>query len=152
MSKITKILSVHELWMKKAIGLAKKGDGKVPGRPLVGCVIVDNDNQEIGEGYFKKIGGPHAEVQALQKAGEKARGSTMYVTLEPHCFYGLTPPCTKSIIKAGIKKVFIAMIDPHSQVRGYGVEELKNAGIETEVGVLGKEVELLNKEWILKNT
>lgn len=152
MSKMTEVLNTHELWMKEAINLAKKGYGKVPGRPLVGCVIVNDDNQKIGEGYFRKIGGPHAEIQALQKAGKNTRGSIMYVTLEPHCFYGLTPPCTKAIIKAGIKKVFIAMIDPHPQVKGRGVEELGKAGIETKVGVLGKEVELLNKEWILKNT
>ncbi len=139
------------MWMNEALDLAKKGDGMVPGRPLVGCVLIDNDNKKIGDGFFSKIGGPHAEIQALQKAGIKTRGAIMYVTLEPHCFHGLTPPCTTAIIKAGVKKVFIAIEDPFPKIQGKGIEELKDAGIEVIVGLNKKEANELNKEWLLKN-
>jgi diaminohydroxyphosphoribosylaminopyrimidine deaminase/5-amino-6-(5-phosphoribosylamino)uracil reductase len=134
-----------------ALDLAKKGTGKVPGRPLVGCVIVDSNNKKIGDGFFSKIGGHHAEAKALKKAGINANGATMYVTLEPHCFQGLTPPCTKAIIKAGIKKIFIAIEDPFPNIRGKGIEELKNAEIEVVVGLKKEEANELNKEWLIKH-
>ena len=142
---------IQENWMDMAIGLAKKGKGMVPGRPLVGCVIVNSNNKSIGDGFFSRIGGPHAEVKALKKAGTKAKGSTMYVTLEPHCFQGLTPPCTAAIIKAGIKKIFIAIEDPFPKIQGRGIKELENAGIEVMMGLKKEEATELNKKWLLKN-
>lgn len=148
--KFNHLQKMHEKWMRKALELAKKGKGKVPGRPLVGCIIVNEENQKIGQGYFKKIGGPHAEIIALKQAGNKVKKAIMYVTLEPHCIQGLTPPCTKAIIKAGIKKIFIAMEDPFPGIRGQGIEELRKSGIEVHVGLLKKEAQLLNKEWINK--
>jgi len=141
----------HKEWMDIALDLAKKGKGKVPGRPLVGCVIVDSNNKKIGDGFFSKVGDPHAEVKAPKKAGIKARGSTMYVTLEPHCFQGLTPPCTTAIIKAGVKKIFIAIKDPFPKIQGRGIKELKNAGIKVIVGLKKEEANKLNKEWLIKN-
>ena len=150
-NNLTNIKKTHGEWMDIALTLAKKGKGKVPSRPLVGCVIVDDNNKKIGEGFFSKIGGPHAEVKALKRAGNKATGSTMYVTLEPHCFQGLTPPCTTAIIKAGIKKVFVSIEDPFPKIKGRGILELKNMGIEVEVGLRKKEAVKLNKEWLLKN-
>lgn len=140
----------HKEWMNIALDLAKKGKGKVLDRPLVGCVLINN-NKKIGDGFFSKIGGPHAEIQALQKAGSEARGATMYVTLEPHCFHGLTPPCTTAIIKAGIKKIFIAIEDPFPKIQGRGIKELKDAGIEVIVGLQKAEANKLNKKWLFKN-
>ncbi|KKQ83033.1 MAG: Riboflavin biosynthesis protein RibD [Candidatus Daviesbacteria bacterium GW2011_GWF2_38_7] len=138
-------------WMDMALNLAKKGKGKVPGRPLVGCVIVDKNNKKIGDGFFSKIGGHHAEIKALKRAGIKAKGATMYVTLEPHCFQGLTPPCTTAIIKANIKRIFIAIKDPFPNIQGRGIEELKGAGIKVEIGLKKKEANKLNQKWLLKN-
>jgi diaminohydroxyphosphoribosylaminopyrimidine deaminase/5-amino-6-(5-phosphoribosylamino)uracil reductase len=140
----------NEEWMDMALDLARKGDGKVPGRPLVGCVIVDADNK-IGEGFFDEIGGDHAEIKALNEAGANAKGATMYVTLEPHCIFGLTPPCTKAIIKAGIRKVFVAIEDPFPNIQGRGVEEMKAAGIEVIVGLREEQANELNKEWLVRN-
>jgi uncharacterized protein (TIGR00725 family) len=148
--KLNNLQKNHETWMKKALELSKKGFGKIPGRPLVGCVIVDEKNQEIGQGYFKKIGGPHAEIIALKKSGNKAKKATMYVTLEPHCIQGLTPPCTKAIIKAGIGEIFIAIEDPFPGIRGQGIQELREAGLIVHVGLLKKEAQSLNKDWINK--
>ena len=125
--------------MDLALDLARGGKGKVPGRLLVGCVIVDKNDKKIGDGFFSKIGGPHAEVEALRKAGNKAKGSTMYVTLEPHCFQGLTSPCTTAIIKAGIKKVYVAIEDPFPKIRGRGIEELRNNGVEVVIGLRKEE-------------
>jgi pyrimidine deaminase RibD-like protein/8-oxo-dGTP pyrophosphatase MutT (NUDIX family) len=137
-------------WMQIALNEAAKGNGLVPGRPLVGCVLVDDQGRKISTGFFKKIGGPHAEIVALKKAGKRARGSTMYVTLEPHCIQGLTPPCTKAIIKAGVKRVFVAMEDPFPGIQGRGVRELEKAGVLVEIGLKRKEAESLNKQWIHK--
>ena len=148
---LTEQEKINEKWMSEALDLAKMGDGMVSGRPLVGCVLIDNDNNKIGDGFFSKIGGPHAEIQALQKASVKAKDAIMYVTLEPHCFHGLTPPCTMAIIKAGIKKIFIAIEDPFPKIQGKGIEELKDAGIEVIVGLKKEEANELNKEWLLKN-
>lgn len=143
--------TTHEKWMEYALSLAKKGEGKIPGRPLVGCIIVNSNNKIIGDGFFSKIGGPHAEVKALKKAGAEAKGSTMYVTLEPHCFQGLTPPCTTAIIKAGIKRIFIAIEDPFPKIQGRGIEELTKAGIEVILGLKKEEANELNKEWLIKH-
>ena len=119
--------------MERAISLAKLALGQVSPNPAVGAVIVKDDDV-IGQGYTQPPGSSHAEIMALKEAGERARGAVMYVTLEPCCHYGRTPPCTKAIIAAGIKEVHAAMIDPNPLVNGKGLKELEKAGIKTFLG------------------
>src|SRR6185295_17978233 len=114
--------------MARALELAQRGRGSVEPNPMVGCVIV-SDGEVVGEGWHQRFGGPHAEIEALRIAGGRAASSTMYVTLEPCCHHGKTPPCTQSIVRAGIRRVLIAMADPFSEVAGRGIAELKAAGI-----------------------
>lgn len=116
-------------YIRHTIQLAKKAVGQTSPNPLVGAVIVKN-NKIIARGYHKKAGDKHAEIEAIEKAGQKARGATMYVNLEPCCHFGQTPPCARAIIKAGIKKVHIGMLDPNSKVSGKGKTELEKAGIK----------------------
>jgi diaminohydroxyphosphoribosylaminopyrimidine deaminase/5-amino-6-(5-phosphoribosylamino)uracil reductase len=130
-------------YMRMALKLARRGIGAVEPNPAVGCVIVKN-NKIIGKGWHKKFGGPHAEINALKSCKKSPAGATMYVTLEPCCHYGKTPPCTKAIIKAGIKKVVAATKDPTVKVGGKGFKILKKAGIEVKTGVRKKESEKLN--------
>lgn len=136
-----------EQFMKLCFKLALKGRGFVSPNPLVGAVVV-KEGRVIGKGYHPSFGAPHAEIFALQDAKEELRGATLYVNLEPCAHYGKTPPCTKEIIKAGIKRVVIGMIDPNPLVKGKGIEELKEAGIEVESGVLQEEAEKLNEAYI----
>lgn len=130
--------------MKRALKLAQRGRGYTSPNPLVGAVIVKN-GETVGEGYHRKVGEAHAEINALLEAGEKAWGSTLYVNLEPCAHYGRTPPCTESILKAGIRKVVIATLDPNPQVTGKGVESLRAGGVEVEVGLLEDEARHLNE-------
>lgn len=134
----------HSNYMKSALQLAGYGRYSVSPNPMVGCVIV-NHNEVVGEGYHQQAGGPHAEVIALQNAGSKAKGADAYVTLEPCCHYGRTPPCTKALIEAGIKKIYIACLDPNPLVAGKGLQELKAAGIEVELGLCQNEAVALNE-------
>jgi len=122
--------------MRRAIELARRGTGFVEPNPLVGCVIVNDSNRLIAEGWHPRFGGPHAEVTALHIAGDYARGATMYVTLEPCSHHGKTPPCADAVIASGIKKVVIATIDPAPHVAGSGIKRLHEAGIEVETGLL----------------
>lgn len=119
--------------MALALALAMHGQGAVEPNPLVGCVVV-REGEVVGEGFHECFGGPHAEVNALAMAGERANGATLYVTLEPCCHQGKTPPCTQAIIAAGVKRVVAAVEDPFSEVAGRGFAELRSAGIECEVG------------------
>lgn len=137
---------LDEKFMKQAIALAKKGFGFASPNPVVGCVVVKN-GKVVGKGYYKKFGDLHAEVNAL-KAGSKFSGSTVYVTLEPHSFYGKTPPCTSALIAAKVKRIVVGMIDPNPKVAGRGVIKLKKAGIKVEVGVLEKECKEINLPFI----
>lgn len=105
-------LTTDELYMKHALGLAARACGRTSPNPLVGAVIV-NKGRVVGEGWHQKAGTPHAEIHALQQAGDNAKDATIYVTLEPCCHYGRTGPCTEALIKAGIGKVVIAMTDPN---------------------------------------
>jgi diaminohydroxyphosphoribosylaminopyrimidine deaminase/5-amino-6-(5-phosphoribosylamino)uracil reductase len=120
-------------YMERAISLAKLALGQVSPNPAVGSVIV-KDDKIIGQGYTQPPGSSHAEIMALKEAGEQAKGATMYVTLEPCCHYGRTPPCTQAIITAGIKEVHAAMLDPNPMVSGKGLKELENAGIKISNG------------------
>lgn len=136
-----------QFYMQQAIELAKLGRFTTTPNPNVGCVIV-KDNKIIGEGYHKKAGEPHAEVYALQMAGNNARNATAYVTLEPCSHFGRTPPCADSLIKSGIKRVVIAMQDPNPNVAGKGIKRLNDAGVEVTVGVLTDQAELLNNGFL----
>src|SRR3972149_5801668 len=125
-------------YMKQALSLAKLALGQVSPNPAVGAIIV-KDDVVIGQGYTQPPGSWHAEVMALKQAGKKARGGVMYVTLEPCCHYGRTPPCTQAIIAAGISKVHLAMLDPNPLVSGQGEDELEREGIRTYMGECGEE-------------
>lgn len=120
--------------MERALELARLGEGRVEPNPMVGCVIVHGE-EVVGEGYHQRFGGPHAEREALQAAGQAARGATMYVTLEPCCHQGKTPPCTEAILTAGIARVVVATRDPFPQVDGGGIRVLREAGVEVEIGI-----------------
>ena len=124
--------------MKRAIALSEQSLGVSTPNPAVGAVIVKEGNI-VGEGWTGKPGGPHAEIVALNQAGDKAFGSDMYVTLEPCCHFGRTPPCTTSIIKSGVKNVYVSVLDPNPSVDGGGVNNLKDAGLEVSVGLNEKE-------------
>lgn len=135
-----------EKFMRLALKLAEKGIGLVEPNPAVGCVIT-KAGQEIGRGYHKRFGGPHAEINALENCkalGFKPEGGTMYVTLEPCCHQGKTGPCTQAVIAAGIKQVVAAIIDPSAHANGKGLEQLRRAGIEVEVGLCEQEAKLIN--------
>ncbi|OGO25301.1 MAG: riboflavin biosynthesis protein RibD [Chloroflexi bacterium RBG_16_50_9] len=130
--------------MKQAWRLARRGLGRTSPNPMVGAVIV-RDHQIIGQGYHRYYGGKHAEVNAMESAVEDISGATMYVTLEPCCYYGKTPPCVDAIIRNNIARVIIGVRDPNPQVNGRGMEILNNHGIETRVGVLEAECRSLNE-------
>ena len=145
-------MSLDEMFMSRALELAKVRKGLTHPNPTVGCVIVKN-GKIVGEGFHRKAGEPHAEVVALQKAGKKAESSTVYVTLESCSHYGRTPPCSLALIQARVKRVVIATTDPNPKVAGKGIEILKKAGIEVKVGVLEREAQKLNEDffwWITK--
>lgn len=139
-------LEVHA--MKQALRLASKGRGRTSPNPLVGAVVVQRD-QIVGEGWHRGAGMPHAEPEALAMAGKKARGAVMYVNLEPCAHSGRTGPCTRAIIEAGISRVVAAMVDPDPQVSGKGISDLRAAGIEVEVGLLGTDAQGLNEAYVV---
>jgi diaminohydroxyphosphoribosylaminopyrimidine deaminase/5-amino-6-(5-phosphoribosylamino)uracil reductase len=128
-------------WMRRALRLAERGF--TPPNPMVGCVLV-KDGAVVGEGFHPCAGAPHAEVFALQAAGEQARGATAYVSLEPCCHYGRTPPCVNALIEARVARVVAAVADPNPQVSGRGLALLREAGIPAQVGVLAEEARHLN--------
>lgn len=125
--------------MRRALELARRGLGSVEPNPPVGAVVVDGEGRLLGEGFHERFGGPHAEVNALQAAGEDARGATLFVTLEPCRHHGKTGPCTQAVIAAGIRRVVVGTLDPNPTVSGQGVAELRAAGLEVEVGLLADE-------------
>jgi diaminohydroxyphosphoribosylaminopyrimidine deaminase/5-amino-6-(5-phosphoribosylamino)uracil reductase len=121
-------------WMRRALELAERGRGHVEPNPLVGAVVV-HDGRLAGEGWHRRYGEAHAEVNALAEAGPAARGSTLYVTLEPCCHHGKTPPCTDAVLRAGIARVVAALADPFPQVAGRGAALLREAGVPVELGL-----------------
>ncbi|MEX0717513.1 MAG: bifunctional diaminohydroxyphosphoribosylaminopyrimidine deaminase/5-amino-6-(5-phosphoribosylamino)uracil reductase RibD [Planctomycetaceae bacterium] len=129
--------------MRRALELAASARGCVEPNPMVGAVIVDEALRPVGEGRHERFGGPHAEVAALDDAGDQARGATLFVTLEPCRHFGKTPPCTRAVIAAGIRRVVVAMEDPSPHAAGRGIAELRAAGIEVEVGLSSSEAERL---------
>jgi len=133
--------------MSRALQLAKKGIYSTAPNPNVGCVLV-KDNEIVGEGWHEKAGEAHAEINALKQAGKNAEGATVYVTLEPCCHHGKTPPCSEALIQAKVKRVVAAMIDPHAKVAGKGLKQLEAAGICVEQGLLEEQAKELNLGFI----
>ena len=144
------IILTDETFMREALRAARNAVGRTSPNPLVGAVVV-RDGRIISMGWHRQVGTPHAEIHALNMAGELACGSTLYVTLEPCSHFGRTPPCVDAIIKAGIKRVVAAMSDPNPKVAGRGFARLRDAGIDVTVGVLENEARRLNEvflKWI----
>jgi diaminohydroxyphosphoribosylaminopyrimidine deaminase/5-amino-6-(5-phosphoribosylamino)uracil reductase len=141
-------MRLDEHFMHEAIVLARRGLGRTHPNPAVGCVIVKK-GQIIGRGWHRQAGLPHAEVEALRAINlpNKASGATAYITLEPCSTHGRTPPCTSALVRAGIKRVVVGMIDPHPRHRGRGLIKLRRLGIETKSGVLQEECQSLNPEF-----
>jgi diaminohydroxyphosphoribosylaminopyrimidine deaminase/5-amino-6-(5-phosphoribosylamino)uracil reductase len=139
-------------FMRRALFHASRGEGVTTPNPLVGAVIVSPDGIVVGQGHHPRAGEPHAEVFALEGAAARARGATMFVTLEPCCHSGRTGPCTKRIIAAGIRKVVAAMRDPNPLVSGQGFDELRAHGIDVEVGLLEEEAARLNRAFTIVQT
>ncbi|BBJ39550.1 riboflavin biosynthesis protein RibD [Streptomyces antimycoticus] len=133
--------------MRHAVALAARGLGHTSPNPVVGCVILDAGGRVVGEGWHQRAGGPHAEVHALRAAGERARGGTALVTLEPCDHTGRTGPCSQALIAAGITRVHYAVGDPTAQARG-GAATLAAAGVEVEAGLLAEEAEAVNEPWL----
>ena len=141
-----------EIFMREALRIARNAEGRTSPNPLVGAVIV-RDGRIVAEGWHRQAGTPHAEIHALNMAGDLARGATLYVTLEPCSHFGRTPPCAQAIVEAGISRVVAAMSDPNPKVSGRGFEILRNAGIEVTVGILQDEARRLNEiflKWVTK--
>jgi diaminohydroxyphosphoribosylaminopyrimidine deaminase/5-amino-6-(5-phosphoribosylamino)uracil reductase len=130
---VTSSADDDDRYMARALGLAAQGEGRVEPNPMVGCVVVRGE-KIVGEGFHERFGGPHAEAVALGKAGPRAERATAYVTLEPCCHHGKTPPCTEALIRAGVVRVVAAVEDPFPEVRGRGIAELRAAGIRCDVG------------------
>lgn len=141
---MTAFSEIDRQHMRRAIELARQGWFTTHPNPRVGCVIAQGE-RIVGEAFHRKAGAAHAEVLALQAARDAARGATVYVTLEPHSFHGKTPPCTEALIAAGVSKVICGTVDPNPKVSGSGIEQLRQAGIETTVGLLEEEARALNR-------
>jgi diaminohydroxyphosphoribosylaminopyrimidine deaminase/5-amino-6-(5-phosphoribosylamino)uracil reductase len=137
--------NIDEAYMARCLWLAELGTGTVSPNPLVGAVVLDAQGRKVGEGYHQRAGEAHAEVLALEQAGERAKGGTLYVNLEPCNHYGRTPPCTKSIIEAGIQRVVCGTLDPNPLVAGAGRDMLQNSRISVRYGFLEKECKKLNE-------
>ena len=137
-----------EQMMRRALELAARGIGQVSPSPLVGCVIVTDHNEVVGEGFYLYERLKHAETLALEQAGPKAQGATAYISLEPHAHQGRTPPCTDALIKAGIKRVIAPIEDPNPKVSGQGFAHLRAAGLEVKTGLMEREATRLNEKYI----
>ncbi|NLI13263.1 bifunctional diaminohydroxyphosphoribosylaminopyrimidine deaminase/5-amino-6-(5-phosphoribosylamino)uracil reductase RibD [Pelotomaculum propionicicum] len=138
---------MDRIFMKTALELAVRARGRTSPNPMVGAVVV-REGKIIGQGYHLKAGTPHAEIHALNEAGQEAKGATLYVTLEPCCHHGRTGPCTEAVINAGIARVVAAMADPNPLVAGKGLARLREAGIDVTLGVMEKEALRLNEVFI----
>jgi diaminohydroxyphosphoribosylaminopyrimidine deaminase / 5-amino-6-(5-phosphoribosylamino)uracil reductase len=136
-----------ERWMRRALQLAARAQGRTAPNPMVGAVVV-RDGACVGEGYHHRAGEPHAEALALAAAGPLAAGADLYVTLEPCAHHGRTPPCVNAVLRAGVGRVFAAMRDPDERVAGRGIEELRRRGVAVEVGLLEPEARALNEAYM----
>lgn len=143
--------SVAVRFMQRAMDLAGNGRGTTQPNPRVGCLIVSN-GEIVGEGWHHRSGESHAEILALEQAQERARGATVYVTLEPCVHYGQTPPCTEALIAAGVKRVVVAMKDPDPRVSGCGLQRLEESGLSVETGICGEIALELNRGFVSRMT
>ena len=141
-------MTADEFWMAKALELAPRGEGRVEPNPMVGAVVLNAAGTLVGSGWHQRYGGPHAEVFALADAGASARGGTLYVTLEPCCHHGQTPPCTDAVLASGVARVVAAMADPFPRVNGGGLAILCAAGVSVTVGVLEAQARALNAAYL----
>ncbi len=137
-----------ERWMAHALGLAERGRGLCSPNPMVGAVVV-SEGRLVGQGFHARAGAAHAEVEALREAGDRARGASLYVTLEPCNHQGRTPPCVDAILRAGIRRVVVAVGDPNPRVRGGGVGALRGAGLEVRTGCLEEEARACNRIFLV---
>jgi diaminohydroxyphosphoribosylaminopyrimidine deaminase/5-amino-6-(5-phosphoribosylamino)uracil reductase len=137
-------------WMRRALQLAELGQGRTSPNPMVGAVVLDADGTLVGEGFHARAGEPHAEVGALCQAGDRARGGTLVVSLEPCCHHGRTPPCSDAVIAAGIARVVVAMPDPDPRVAGAGLARLRAAGLEVIEGIAKGEALRLNRAFVYR--
>jgi len=137
-----------ERFMRRALELAERGRGLTSPNPMVGAVLVAPGGEIVGEGFHARVGGPHAEIEALRAAGPRARGTTLYVTLEPCSHHGRTPPCSRAVIDAGVAKVVAATGDPNPLVAGRGLAELRAAGIAVVTGVGAADAERQNRAFL----
>ncbi len=135
-------------WMRRALALAARGRGTTHPNPMVGCVLV-HEGAVVGEGWHERAGGPHAEAAALAAAGDRARGATAYVTLEPCAHFGRTPPCADALVTAGVARVVVASPDPDPRVRGAGIARLRAAGVAVDEGLLRDDAEGLNAAYLV---
>ncbi|HEY9676541.1 MAG TPA: bifunctional diaminohydroxyphosphoribosylaminopyrimidine deaminase/5-amino-6-(5-phosphoribosylamino)uracil reductase RibD [Drouetiella sp.] len=135
-------------FMQKCLDLAQEAEGRTAPNPMVGALVVDKDNNVVGAGFHKKSGTAHAEVIALAQAGKRAVGSTLYVSLEPCCHHGKTPPCSDLVTTSGVKRLVAAMVDPNPKVAGKGIKQIKDAGIAVTVGVLEEQAEWQNRGFL----
>ena len=138
--------------MHRACKLARRGEGFVEPNPMVGAVVAKADGTVLGEGWHKHFGSAHAEVHALAMAGEAARDATLFVTLEPCCHTGKTPPCTDAILRAGIRRVVVAATDPFPAVAGKSIAILEKAGLQVDVGLLEHHHSVDVLSWLLTQT
>ncbi|MEJ2344896.1 MAG: bifunctional diaminohydroxyphosphoribosylaminopyrimidine deaminase/5-amino-6-(5-phosphoribosylamino)uracil reductase RibD [Gammaproteobacteria bacterium] len=136
-------------YMSRALHLAERGLYTTDPNPRVGCVLA-RDGEVVGEGWHERAGEPHAEVHALRDAGERARGATAYVTLEPCCHHGRTPPCSEALVEAGVVRVVAAMQDPNPRVAGQGLRQLSEAGLDVAAGLLEAQAEALNPGFVMR--
>ncbi|HEY3134759.1 MAG TPA: bifunctional diaminohydroxyphosphoribosylaminopyrimidine deaminase/5-amino-6-(5-phosphoribosylamino)uracil reductase RibD [Blastocatellia bacterium] len=141
------MFDADKIFMRRALELARKGAGLTSPNPMVGAVLV-KEGRVVGEGFHRYDLIKHAETYAIEVAGESSRGATLYVNLEPCCHHGRTPPCTEALIKAGIARAVVAIKDPNKRVAGRGIEELRDAGIEVDIGLLEDESLRLNESYI----
>ena len=137
-----------DAWMRRALALAGLADGHTSPNPLVGAVVLDRHGRLVGEGFHARAGEPHAEVGALAQAGDRAKGGTLVVTLEPCCHHGRTPPCSEAVLRAGIARVVIALEDPDPRVDGGGMAQLRAAGLDVISGVLQAEAAFQNRAFL----
>jgi diaminohydroxyphosphoribosylaminopyrimidine deaminase / 5-amino-6-(5-phosphoribosylamino)uracil reductase len=147
-SKLDDSIETDRRMMSRALELALRGAGQVSPGPLVGCVIVSSDGEVVGEGFYVYEELKHAETLALEQAGNKAKGATAYVSLEPHAHHGRTPPCTDSLVAAGIRRVVAPIEDPNPKVSGRGFDHLRAAGRQVSKGLMASEAEKVNEKYL----
>lgn len=143
---------IDQRMMERCLLLALQAEGRTSPNPMVGALVLDKHGEIVGEGFHARAGQPHAEVFAIEMAAEKARDGVLYVTLEPCCHFGKTPPCSKLVRESGVRRVVIGLGDPNPKVAGGGIRELRECGVEVELGVLEDECRWINRGFLSRIT